>query len=119
MSYTRTLCNETNLTLDVTLYIQAGSDPSKLYGTLNVLIPSMQSMDIAYGDLRNSFLSGLRVCPSPADPLDALHCRVIKSGDDIAKWLNGYDTLYLNADRLMKMESAAPISWLNAEVVID
>ena len=108
VSYCRTVCNETHLRLEVTLYIQAGANPNKLYGTLNISIPAQESMEVAYGDLRNSFLCGLRVAASPVDPIEYWHCRVSQVGDDVDQWLNDSGTLYFTAERLKSMESATP-----------
>jgi len=105
---TRTIDNQTNLSFQVTLYIQAGDNPEQIYGTLNLILCPSESKQVSYGDLRNCFLAAIRLAPLPFEPTDSYYGRVSQRGDDTDDWLNNSETIDLSSHRLKTMESVSP-----------
>jgi len=113
MVYSRMVRNETCLTLWVTLYIQAGSNPGELFGTQNIRLSGYDCAEVNYGDLNNSFLYGIRLLPLPGDLLDSYYCHINRPGDDIDQWLNAGESLVLTQERLAGMPTLSEFTRLN------
>jgi len=105
---TRIVDNQTNMSVRITLFIQAGSNTDELHGTVNLNLSPGETQSVSYGDLRNNFLSGMKLSPLPVEPTDTYYCRVTERGDEVDAWLNNSDTIDLNVERLNKMESTKP-----------
>ncbi|SMF19802.1 hypothetical protein SAMN02745866_01220 [Alteromonadaceae bacterium Bs31] len=103
---TRIVENQMNMSVQITLFIQAGSNTNDLHGTVYLTLPPGDSQSVTYGDLRNSFLSGMKLSPLPYDPTDTYYCRVKERGDDMDTWLNHSHTIEVTPDCLQRMESA-------------
>lgn len=110
MKNKRVINNLTNMTLMITLYVQAGNDLKSIYGTLNVEIKPGDSSEVEYGDLRNGYLMGLRVTPQPADPFETYYAVVKQRDDAIDNWLNKADAIDITIERLhTSMDSHSPL----------
>ena len=105
---TRTLHNQTKMSFLTTLFINEGSNPEKLYGTINVTLEPGEMKSVNYGDLRNCFLAGMRLSALPDDYKDTYYCRVARRGDDVDRWLNEAETIELQVPRLKLMNSFRP-----------
>lgn len=105
---TRTLHNQTGISLRTTLFINEGTSPDKLYGTVNVTLEPGDVKSVSYGDLRNCFLAGLRLSTLPYDYKDTYYCRVVERGDDTDVWLNETDTIELEITRLKAINPFSP-----------
>lgn len=110
---TRILDNQTNLSLQITLFIQAGNNLRDLHGTINVDLLPGEAKSVSYGDLRNCFLSGLKLSPLPYDSTDSYYCRVYHRTDTIDNWLNNSNTIEITANRIAKLESSGPFQKAN------
>ena len=110
---TRIIDNQTNMSMDLTLYIQAGSQPDKVHGTLNISLSPGELKEITFGNLRNNVLAAMKLSTLPGDLADTYYCRVARQGDEIDSWLNQSDSIDLNLERLQKMESAHPYKTIN------
>lgn len=109
MKNKRLINNQTNMTMTATLYVQAGNDLKRIYGTLNIDLRPGESREVEYGDLRNGYLLGLRVTPQPADPVEVYYAVVTRRGDAVDIWLNDEDALDITIERLHGMDSHLPI----------
>lgn len=105
----RLMNNLTNMTMMITLYVQAGNDMNNIYGTLNITLQPSESIEVEYGDLRNGYLLGLRVNPLPADPVETYYAMVKQRGDVVDSWLNNSDAIDITIQRLRSMDSHVPI----------
>ena len=103
MHYVRLIQNDTDLALSITLYIQRGSDPSALLGTLNVEVPALATVETQYGDLHNSFLCGIRIKARPAAQIGEVRAYVYQAGDPVDQWLNGGYALAITRSRLYSL----------------
>jgi hypothetical protein len=111
MKNKRMINNLTNMSLIVTLYVQAGNNLKSIYGTLNVDIKPGASSEVEYGDLRNGYLMGLRVSPQPDDPLETYYAVVKQRDDIIDNWLNKTNAIDITIERLhTSMDSHSPLS---------
>lgn len=109
MKNKRLINNLSNMTIMITLYIQANNDLHSIYGTLNITLQPSEYREVEYGDLRNGYLLGLRVIPLPADAVETYYALVKQRGDTIDGWLNTSDTIDITIERLHSMDSHAPI----------
>lgn len=109
MKNKRLMNNLTNMTMMVTLYIQAGNDINNIYGTLNIALQANESLEVEYGDLRNGYLLALRVSPLPTDAVETYYAMVKQRGDVVDNWLNNSDAIDITIQRLHSMDSHVPI----------
>jgi len=112
----RLINNLTNMTMMVTLYVQANNDLNSIYGTLNVTLQPSESEEVEYGDLRNGYLLGLRISPLPVDPVETYYAQVKQRGDAIDKWLNTADSIDITIERLHSLDSHSPIEQVMHEI---
>lgn len=115
MKNKRLMNNLTNMTLMVTLYIQAGNDINNIYGTLNITLQPNESLEVEYGDLRNGYLLGMRANPLPADPMETYYAMVKQRGDEVDGWLNNSDAIDITIQRLHSMDSHVSIEQIRRE----
>jgi len=97
-----------NMSVQVTLLIQAGNNPNDLHGTVNLTLPPGEAKAVTYGDLRNSFLSGMKLIPLPYDPTDTYYGRVMARGDWMDIWLNNSNSIELTTELMQNIVSSRP-----------
>ena len=113
MENKRLINNLTNLTLKATLYVQAGNDLKNIYGTLNINLYPGESREIEYGDLRNSYLLGMKVDPLPFNSGDVYVSIVNQRGDDVDTWLNNSFSIDITIQQLQRMNAHSPFEAIN------
>lgn len=113
MENKRLINNLTNMVLKATLYIQAGNDLKNIYGTLNINLHPGESREIEYGDLRNSYLLGLKIDPLPIDSGDVYFSVVHQRGDDIDIWLNDSFSIDITIKQLKQMNVHSPFEGIS------
>lgn len=105
----RLVNNMTNMTMMITLYVQAGNDLKSIYGTLNITLQTNESRVIEYGDLRNGYLLGAHITPSHAKTIETYYALVRHRGDAVDNWLNKSDAIDITIERLFAFDSRIPI----------
>ena len=104
MINTRFISNQTAMPLLITLYIQAGNDISRIYGSVNAELQAGETRAVEFGNLRNNVLIGLRVNPIPLVPEQSYCGAVHKRGDDVDVWLNSLDTLGISLTSFNRLD---------------
>lgn len=57
----KTLINTTGATLEITLFVRQGSQPSNQDGSVSVTLQPFQTLTVQYGSAQNPFLNGISV----------------------------------------------------------
>jgi len=105
VSNQRVLCNQTNMRMRITLYVQAGNDIKSQYGTVVVELASGEMQEVEFGNLRNNTLSGVRINPLPWDPADTYYAQVVRRDDPVDRWLNCFDHIEISIELLQRLLS--------------